>query len=39
MPSCVRVAQPVVVDPGRFLEATSAADPRIRYVAVGTPQS
>lgn len=33
------VAQPVVIDPGRFLAGTLGADPRIRYAAVGTPQS
>jgi UDPglucose 6-dehydrogenase len=32
------LAHPVVVDPGRFLQATIATDTRIRYVSVGTPQ-
>jgi UDPglucose 6-dehydrogenase len=33
-----RVAQPIVVDAGRFLAATLGQDPRIRYIAVGTPR-
>ena len=31
--------RPTVIDPGRFLEVTLGADPRIRYLAVGTPAS
>jgi UDPglucose 6-dehydrogenase len=33
------VARPIVIDPGRFLAATVGSDPRVRYVAVGTPRS
>jgi UDPglucose 6-dehydrogenase len=33
------VAQPIVIDPGRFLAATLGHDSRVRYVAVGTPRS
>jgi UDPglucose 6-dehydrogenase len=32
------VAQPIVVDPGRFLASTLGSDRRVRYVAVGTPR-
>ena len=31
--------RPTVIDPGRFLHATLGSDPRVRYVAVGTPGS
>jgi UDPglucose 6-dehydrogenase len=31
-----RLAQPIVVDAGRFLGATLGQDPRIRYMSVGT---
>jgi UDPglucose 6-dehydrogenase len=32
-------AQPLVIDPGRFLAGTLGDDARVRYIAVGTPRS
>ena len=32
------LAQPVVIDPGRFMADVFRADPRVRYAAVGLPQ-
>jgi len=33
------VARPIVIDPDRYLAATIGADPRVHYVAVGTPRT
>jgi UDPglucose 6-dehydrogenase len=33
------MARPIVIDPNRFLAGTLGADPRIHYVAVGTPKT
>jgi UDPglucose 6-dehydrogenase len=33
------VAQPIVVDPGRFLASTLGSDIRVRYLAVGTART
>jgi hypothetical protein len=33
------VARPIVIDPDRFLAATLGADPRVHYMAVGTPRT
>jgi UDPglucose 6-dehydrogenase len=34
-----RMKSPVILDPNRFLRATLGSDPRIRYFAVGKPES
>ncbi len=33
------LAQPVVIDPGRFMADVFRADPRVRYAAVGLPRA